>query len=165
MVFEKYTSALDPTNQAAVRDTIMSVKEGHTTLLIMHNLWWMLGASSRRARSTSSSSDAARSSSSRVRASGLAWTNLALFAYLFYLSSGSNTLCSLASIPTLTGVSQSLLFHFWFYHLCFFLVIALHVHRTASHCIHTSLYHTAQLKYIDLISHDLVCAQRDQRRP
>ncbi|KAF8323853.1 hypothetical protein DL93DRAFT_2222741 [Clavulina sp. PMI_390] len=38
MVFDECTSALDPTNQAAVMDTIKSVKHGRTTLLITHKL-------------------------------------------------------------------------------------------------------------------------------
>lgn len=38
MVFDECTSALDPANQAAVMDTIMSVKQGRTTLLITHKV-------------------------------------------------------------------------------------------------------------------------------
>lgn len=38
MVFDECTSALDPANQAAVMNTIMSVKEGRTTLLVTHKV-------------------------------------------------------------------------------------------------------------------------------
>lgn len=38
LILDECTSALDPTNQAAVMDTIMSVKEGKTTLIVTHKL-------------------------------------------------------------------------------------------------------------------------------
>lgn len=38
LILDECTSALDPTNQAAVLETILSVKEGKTTLIVTHKL-------------------------------------------------------------------------------------------------------------------------------